>query len=338
MEDFIFPTPRRNSSDVTARANIPWLMLLSKLIHPPKKRLIRRSQKKWTAAKIGLKDRKTKIAAAKYQSDLEVEHPEDSFSKRARFRSRKPGKKEMVKRKRATIFARKKGTPWKLRVAVYRHSEARKEQYEIISAWLINIGVIRATCGWDVEHDQGSIYASQVNYIDRSLERLNIEQANHYEAKTKLAEENKPKLRQHIGKLGWVSDQSRPDASYEELAFSMTASAPTDKVWEIGDKVVRELKETDVTIKDSKWGGDKRYITVFTDARVGKLPEGISSATGIMIFLSNGCKPHQKRDGRYMKEKVINDVACTDSVEFNDKKDKNTKNDIPFYFTITYDE
>ena len=110
MEDFIFPTPRRNSSDVTARANIPWLMLLSELIHPPKKRLIRRSQKKWTAAKIGLKDRKTKIAAAKYQSDLEVEHPEDSFSKRARFRSRKPGKKEMVKRKRATIFARKKGT------------------------------------------------------------------------------------------------------------------------------------------------------------------------------------------------------------------------------------
>merc|ERR1712179_251046 len=29
----------------------------------------------------------------------------------------------------------------------------------------------------------------------------------------------------------------------------------------------------------------------------------------------------------YMEEKVINDVTCTDSVEFNRKRDKSTKND-----------
>ena len=29
------------------------------------------------------------------------------------------------------------------------------------------------TFGWDVEHDQGNIYVSQVNYIENKLERLN---------------------------------------------------------------------------------------------------------------------------------------------------------------------
>ena len=37
----------------------------------------------------------------------------------------------------------------------------------------------------------------------------------------------KAKLRQLIGKIRWVSDQSRLDVSYEELELSMAASAPT---------------------------------------------------------------------------------------------------------------
>ena len=53
------------------------------------------------------------------------------------------------------------------------------------------------TLGWNVEHDQGSIFVSQVDYIESRLERLSIEQAGIHEAKTKL--------RQLIGKLRWVS-------------------------------------------------------------------------------------------------------------------------------------
>ena len=70
---------------------------------------------------------------------------------------------------------------------------------------------------------------SQVDYIESRLERLNIEQAGLHEAKTKLTEENKSKLRQLIGKLRWVSGQSRLDVSYEELELSMAVSAPTVK-------------------------------------------------------------------------------------------------------------
>ena len=84
--------------------------------------------------------------------------------------------------------------------------------------------------------------------------------------------------------------------SYEELELSMAASAPTVKDWETAIKVVREFKETNVKMKYYKLREDKWYISVFTDASVGKLPDGVSSAMGILIFLSNRYRPHQKRD------------------------------------------
>ena len=83
-------------------------------------------------------------ASEQYQSDPEVEPPKDSFLKMARIRSGKPGKKAMVPRKQTAIFVRKKGTLWKLSLAIYGLGEAGKEWYETISPWLISIGVIRS--------------------------------------------------------------------------------------------------------------------------------------------------------------------------------------------------
>ena len=128
------------------------------------------------------------------------------------------------------------------------------------------------------------------------MERFNIEQAGLHEAKTKLTEENKSKLKQLIGKLRWVSNQSIPDVGYKELELSMAVGAPAVKEWKTANKVLRELKDTDVKIKYFMLREDKWYISVFTDASVGKLPDGVSSAMGILIFMSNGCRPHQKRD------------------------------------------
>ena len=152
------------------------------------------------------------------------------------------------------------------------------------------------TLGWNVEHDNGNIYVSQADYIESRLNQLQIQQAGLHESKTKLTEENKGLMRQQIGKLRWVSDQSRPDISYEELELSMAASSPTVKDWKTSNKMIRELKENDVKIKYKKLRRDKWYISVFTDASVGKLPDGVSSAAGIIIFLSNGYRPKQKRD------------------------------------------
>ena len=56
--------------------------------------------------------------------------------------SKTPGIKTSVQVQ--NLIARKKGTLWKLRIAVYGLDVARKEWYETISAWLISIGVIRS--------------------------------------------------------------------------------------------------------------------------------------------------------------------------------------------------
>ena len=82
-----------------SRAGIPRLMMLSVLIHPPRPRLIRRSPRRG-----GPQPRKAKVATAKYQSDPEVEPPEDSFLKMARIRSRTSGNKAIVPRKWSTIL------------------------------------------------------------------------------------------------------------------------------------------------------------------------------------------------------------------------------------------
>ena len=108
------------------------------------------------------------------------------------------------------------------------------------------------------------------------MERLNREKAGLRKAKTKLTEKNKSKLKQLSGKLAWVSHQSKPNMDNEEWEMSKVASAPTVKDWTTANKDARELKETDVKIKYSKLRKDKRYISVFTDASVRKLPDGIS--------------------------------------------------------------
>ena len=59
-----------------------------------------------------------------------------------------------------------------------------------------------------MEQDQGNIYVSQRGYLEKRLEKIHIEQAGLYKAKTKLTEDSKAKLRQLIGKIRWVSDQS----------------------------------------------------------------------------------------------------------------------------------
>ena len=145
-----------------------------------------------------------------------------------------------------------------------------------------------------MEQDHCNIYVSQRSYIERRLERIQIEQAGFYETKTKLTEDNKAKLRQLIGRIRWVSDQSRPGMSYEELELSIAASAPTIKDWRTANEVVKKLKDAEVQIKYPKLKQEKWYISVFMDAR--KLPDGVSSVMGTLMFLSNGYRPQQRKD------------------------------------------
>ena len=79
--------------------------------------------------------------------------------------------------------------------------------------------------------------------------------------------------------------------SYEELELLTAIGNLTVKEWKTANEVV---KETEVQIKYSRLKEDKWYITVFMDTR--RMPDGVSSVTGTLTFLSNGYRPQQKKD------------------------------------------
>ena len=74
----------------------------------------------------------------------------------------------------------------------------------------------------------------------------------------------------------------------------MAASAPTIKDWKTANEVVKKLKDDEVQIKYTKLKEEKWYISVFMDVR--KLPDEISSIAMILMFLSNGYRPQQKKN------------------------------------------
>ena len=201
------------------------------------------------------------------QSDPEVEPPEDSYLKMARIRSRKPGKRAMVPRKRATNFARKKGTLWKFRVDGYGLSEAGKEWYETLSAWFISIGVIRSETDpafFFYYGKNGRLVGMLALHVDDALyagsSRFN-QVINYNESSVG---EDKPEEAQYEGKKYYKSSVVQDKADKYEVKNYIDSSVVEDK---------------------PSMRKDKRYISVFTDASVGKLPDGNSSVMGILIFL-----------------------------------------------------
>ena len=99
---------------------------------------------------------------------------------------------------------------------------------------------------------------SQEDYVKNRLEWLKIEQDGLYEATIKLTKDNNVKLRQLIGRIKWVSDQSRPDVSYEDIELSMAIGNPTVKEWKTANEVIGKIKENKVQIeysrlKENKW-------------------------------------------------------------------------------------
>ena len=126
-------------------------------------------------------------------------------------------------------------------------------------------------------------------YITSKLERIVIKQDGMHDKDTLLTEPNIKELRRLIGKLRWVTDQSRPDGAFDELWLSIKAGCPTVNEYNKANNLVDEMKGREVKIMyrplldKAKW-----FISVFTDASQKGLPDKISSSYGIVIFMSNG--------------------------------------------------
>ena len=147
--------------------------------------------------------------------------------------------------------------------------------------------------GWNVRHLDGSIHVSQSDYIVSKVDYLDIRKGNRSN-QDKLSEDEIAEVRTKIGKLRWLSDQTRPDISYELLELSMGAHDPTVGMINQINKVVTAVNSRDVELKYSKLEQDKWHISVFSDASLRGLPGKIQSAMGYLVFLSDGYIPNKQ--------------------------------------------
>ena len=93
-----------------------------------------------------------------------------------------------------------------------------------------------------------------------------------------------------VGRGHWLTDQTRPDCSYDEPELlTMTHKATVNNIPKLNE---RFLKQDSVTIEYKKLRRiDELKLTVFSDASYDNLPDGESSGMGFLIFLSVGFNP-----------------------------------------------
>ena len=146
--------------------------------------------------------------------------------------------------------------------------------------------------GWNVRHSEGSILVSQSDYIASKIDYLDIDKKNRSNEEI-LNEEESGKIKASIGKLRWLSDQTRPDIAYDLLELSIGAHNPTVGMINIVNKTVTAVNSRSVELRFRKLQGDCWYLTVFSDASLRGLSGKVHSAMGYLIFLSDGYLPNQ---------------------------------------------
>ena len=91
-------------------------------------------------------------------------------------------------------------------------------------------------------------------------------------------------FRQGIGKLGWITSITKPEASFSYCALSTVQSDPQIKDFARYSKVVRDLKSSNAWITIPKINLSHLQVSAFSDASFGNLANG-GSQIGYVIFI-----------------------------------------------------
>ena len=118
--------------------------------------------------------------------------------------------------------------------------------------------------GWNIYHKDNCIFINQRDYIMNKIRPLEIEKG--YNPTTALlTDDQKSIMRGHVGKMRWLSDQTRPDVSYANLELSVMQNKATYREVDIMKKMINQVTTKELTLKYPRLPGNVWYITVFTD-------------------------------------------------------------------------
>ena len=146
--------------------------------------------------------------------------------------------------------------------------------------------------GWNISHAGDDIIIDQNDYIEEKIEQIDVETKRKKEKNDELTEVEKERFRSAVGKGRWLTDQTRPDCSFDELELSMmTNKATVSDLLKI-NKMFLKFHQDKVDLRFKKLGDLKDIkLSVFSDASYANLPDGESSGMGYLIFLTIGYQP-----------------------------------------------
>src|SRR6201990_198253 len=126
--------------------------------------------------------------------------------------------------------------------------------------------------GIEIEQEEkGDIYISQKSY---SRDKLGIIRLNKNNKDERLNEEEMTEYRSLLGKLNWMSQNTRPDLSFEVSFFGRNMKEAKREDYEKLVKVAERAKRGEIQMKIPKLKGGRMRLEVYSDASFGNVSEG----------------------------------------------------------------
>ena len=130
------------------------------------------------------------------------------------------------------------------------------------------------------------IWVSQEDYIMNNIKDCQVPTIGRSNWE-KLEGQEISEFRKSVGKMRWITDQTRPDLAFDELLMSTKQKEPT-----VGDvKKINKMAtiardpENQLWLKYAKIESDVWYITVFTDASLGNMEQELANEEGETVRL-----------------------------------------------------
>ena len=143
--------------------------------------------------------------------------------------------------------------------------------------------------GWSVCQNDEYISVDQNEY-SKLIKPTSVSPSRKKSLEDNLTTEEHKQYQSMLGKLLWLSSQTRPDLSYDTMEHSTVGKNPKVKDLLSINKVAKKVCEGHkrMVFRAMDLEKDHLQILFYSDASLGNLPDKKSSGRGYIVFITNG--------------------------------------------------
>ena len=140
--------------------------------------------------------------------------------------------------------------------------------------------------GLDITNDEEGIllnqhaYSELVQAVEISTERRKSPESN-------LTEEEITEYRSLVGKMNWLSCNSRPDLKFDVFFYSQFSKQPTVKHLLELNNVAKRVHKSPTRIRFPVLDTQKLRLILYTDASLGNLEDKLKSCKAFIVFIAD---------------------------------------------------